>query len=171
MSRKPKRPEIAGLRPDGPWNARICNYCFDLPHRRPRKPWKHPASLKMTTGCPGCGKQWEPEPEEASRSGMNQAALERAAWDLLGDQVAREAAGVETYEQAVRAVVCALEIPKHRPEGKRAAHCNWCFGLAHRRQVDKPCPGCGEHFAPEMIPVHTGMASNLNGFAELDSIA
>ncbi len=171
MSRKPKRPEIAGLRPDGPWNAKICNYCFDLPHRRPRKPWKNPQTSKMTVGCPGCEKQWEPEPEELQSRGMNAAALDRAAWDLLGDQVAREMAGVSTYEEAVRAVVVAVEIPKLRPEGKRAMYCNHCFGLAHRRQVDKPCAGCGERFAPEMIPIHTGMMSSMAGIPELDSIA
>lgn len=171
MSRKPKRPEIAGLKPDGPWDARVCNYCFDLAHRRPRRPWRDHKSGEMAEGCPGCRKLWMPELDDPNAP-MNRAAVERAAWDLLADQLARERAGVSTFEQAIRAVADLFENPNPaRPEGKRARYCNVCFGLPHRRPPDRPCDGCGDVFACEVIPIATGLASTMAGIPELDSIA
>ena len=159
MSRKPKRPVIGGLRPEGPFNARVCVYCYDMPERRPRGTWIDPYTREVRTGCPGCKEDWAPDPEDETDE---QIAIDEAAWALLSDQLAREQAGVSTFE-AAKAYVVDSGIVKAGEEMivKAGKFCRVCSGLAHRRDPrGTKCRGCGEVFAPECLPIATGMQSS-----------
>lgn len=169
MSRKPRRPTIAGLRREGRLDAPVCGWCFDQPWRRPlpTEVWKDPHDpTRLRTGCPGCGGKYEQEFHEYSK-----LTLEEAAWQLLENQNAREAAGVSTFAEALEAVRDLFDDPNPKSEGKRAKYCNVCFGLAHRRPPLGKCPGCKGCFAPEPIAIATGMQSTLAPVMDLDSIA
>ena len=172
MSRKPKRPVIGGLRPEGPFSARVCNYCYDIGERRPRGTWIDPRTKEVKSGCPGCSKDWEPDPDEESDY---QVALDEAAWNLLGDQLAREQAGVATFE-AAKAYVIDSGIVRGPGQGeevivKAGKHCRVCCGLAHRRDPGgRACDGCGERFAPECLPIATGMQSSHMAWDALEPL-
>lgn len=166
MSRKPRRPTIRGVRPEGRPRAKTCHWCFDMPHRRVLGPWRDPVTKETKIGCPGCGRSYRDEEDEETMS----ANLQEAAWELLEDQRAREVFGVSTFEEALRAVEGVDEHPDPGAQGRFAKYCNVCFGLAHRRRPDG-CPQCKGEFGPEMLPVHTGLQSTMFGIPELDSIA
>ncbi len=164
MSRKPKRPLIGGLKPEGREHAMVCKFCFDLPHRRPTEPYVDQRIGQVRTGCPGCGLMFAPEKKP------DDLTPEEAAWQLLENQHARETAGVSTFEEALEAVQELFEDPDPGREGRKTTrYCNVCFGLAHRRPPGGKCQ-CGGRFEPEMLSIMTGCQSSLAGFMDLDSI-
>ncbi len=166
MSRKPRRPVVAGLKREGRSSAPICDWCFDLPHRRPQTPYLDHRTGEHKEGCPGCGLLWAQEQTE-----YDDLTPEQAAWQLLSNQNARERAGVSTFSQALEVVMELYEDPNPKREGKRnQKYCNVCFGLPHRRPPLNCCPGCGGAFAAEVIPIGTGPQSSLAGFLDLDSL-
>jgi hypothetical protein len=165
MSRKPRRPLIGGLKPEGREHAMVCRFCFDLPHRRPQAPYVDQRTGQVRTGCPGCSLQFE-----AEKTSFNDLTPEEAAWQLLENQHARETAGVSTFEEALEVVQELFEDPDPGSDGRKTTrYCNVCFGMAHRRPPGRRC-SCGGRFAPEILAIATGIQSSLAGFLDLDSI-